>query len=130
MPATTINFYNKFIPKMTEILPLYMLSKGSKSINLNLVQIDSFEKAKIALTKTTLINHPKSNAKNISRRAFLVFRCASDIAIGAVLGQVIHNIVYPLAFYSKILNPAQVNYRTFDRELVAVYLSIRHFRYF
>ena len=75
-----INLYNRFIPKMAEILPpLYMLLNGSKSINLNSIQIDSFEKAKIALTKTTLLNHPKSNVET------RISADASDIAIGAGL---------------------------------------------
>ena len=42
-----INFCNRFIPKMAVILqPIINAIKGSKSINLNSVQIDSFEKAK------------------------------------------------------------------------------------
>lgn len=36
----------------------------------------------------------------------------------------------PLAFFSRKLSPAEINYSTFGRELLAVYASIRHFRYF
>jgi hypothetical protein len=35
----------------------------------------------------------------------------------------------PLAFYSKKLSPTEVKYSTFDRELLAAYLTIRHFRF-
>jgi hypothetical protein len=35
----------------------------------------------------------------------------------------------PLAFYSTKLSPAQLNYSAFDRELLAVFMAIRHFRF-
>ena len=35
----------------------------------------------------------------------------------------------PLAFFSKKLNSAQLNYSAFDRELLAIVLSIRHWRF-
>ena len=34
-----------------------------------------------------------------------------------------------IAFFSKKLSPAEQHYSAFDRELLAVYLSIKHFRY-
>ena len=55
---------------------------------------------------------------------------ASDIAMGAALEQKIDGIIKPLAFFSRKLKPAQTRYSTFDRELLAVYETIRHFRYF
>ena len=36
----------------------------------------------------------------------------------------------PLSFFSKALKPAETRYSTYDRELLAIYLAIRHFRYF
>ena len=36
----------------------------------------------------------------------------------------------PLSFFSKALKPAETRYSTFDRELLAIYLTIKHFRYF
>jgi hypothetical protein len=35
----------------------------------------------------------------------------------------------PLGFFSKKLEPAQVKYLAFDRELLACFLGIRHFRF-
>ena len=35
-----------------------------------------------------------------------------------------------MAFFSKHLQKAEINYSAFDRELLALYLTIRHFRYF
>ena len=36
----------------------------------------------------------------------------------------------PISFFSKKLSPAELNYSTFDRELLAIYLAVRHFQYF
>ncbi|BHF74015.1 hypothetical protein SprV_0401709900 [Sparganum proliferum] len=48
-------------------------------------------------------------------------------AVGAVLHQQVNNQLQPLAFFSQNLQPAQTRYSTFSRELLAVYLAIRHF---
>lgn len=54
---------------------------------------------------------------------------ASDIAIGGVLQQTVNNIVQPLAFFSRKLSLPETKYSTYDRELLAVYSSVRHFRH-
>ena len=53
----------------------------------------------------------------------------SNIAIGAVLEQRVGQVWKPLAFFSKQLRTPELTYSTFDRELLALYLSIRHFRF-
>ena len=54
---------------------------------------------------------------------------ASDTAAGAVLQQQI-NDWHPIAYFSKKLRPAETRYSTFDRELLAIYPAIKHFRHF
>ena len=54
---------------------------------------------------------------------------ASDFAVGAVLQQCIDNVWQHLSFFSKKLAPAETRYSAFDRELLAVYATIRHFRH-
>ena len=55
---------------------------------------------------------------------------ASDGAVGAALNQVVGGELTPIGFFSKSLNATQKNYPTFDRELLAIFLVIKHFRYF
>ena len=55
---------------------------------------------------------------------------ASDIGLGATLEQYVSGSWQPLAFYSRQLRAAELKYSAFDRELLAIYLPIRHFRYF
>ena len=54
---------------------------------------------------------------------------ASDFAVGGVLQQHIDNVWQPLSFFSKKPTPAATRYSAFDRELLAVYATIRHFRH-
>ncbi|MEL7341755.1 MAG: RNase H-like domain-containing protein, partial [Bacteroidota bacterium] len=52
------------------------------------------------------------------------------LAVGGVLQQQLYGNWHPIAFFSKRLQPAEVKYSTFGRELLAIYLSIRHFRHY
>ena len=55
---------------------------------------------------------------------------ASEYAVGAVLQQYIDGEWRPIALFSRKQHPPETRYSTFDRELLAVYLAIRHFQYF
>nr|VZI26166.1 unnamed protein product [Spirometra erinaceieuropaei] len=55
---------------------------------------------------------------------------ASTVAVGAVLQQHTNDSTRPLAFFSKKLSPAETRYSTFGRELLAIYLAVKHFRHF
>ena len=127
-----VNFYRRFIPQCSHILqPLtdMLASKGSttKTGNATLEWSEqatsAFHKIKNALADSTLLSHPKPDAE------LCLMTDASDVAVGAVLQQRINNAWQPLGFFSKRLQPAETRYSTFGRELLAVYLSIRHFRH-
>ena len=84
----------------------------------------SFSAVKKALASATLLAHPKPHALTN------VMTDASNTAVGAVLQQYIDGQWQPISFFSKKLQPAEMCYSTFDRELLAVDLAIKHFRYF
>ena len=120
-----LNFYNRFLPNIALTLkPLYTCLKGRKEIEWNNELKLSFTAAKEILAKRTLLIHPQMDATT------RITVDASDIAMEAALEQDINGIIYPLAFFSRKLTPAQTRYSTFDRELLAIYEAIRHFRYF
>lgn len=54
---------------------------------------------------------------------------ASDTAIGAVVQQQAEQGWQPLAFFSKKLSGAQKKYSPYDRELLAIYTTIKYFRH-
>ncbi|UYV85023.1 hypothetical protein LAZ67_X004325 [Cordylochernes scorpioides] len=82
-----------------------------------------FEQCKQALANTALLAYPDAELP--------ISLCtdASDRAVGSVLQQLDNNIWKPIAFFSKKLNPAQCNYSTYDRELLAIHLSIKFFKH-
>nr|VZI01415.1 unnamed protein product [Spirometra erinaceieuropaei] len=54
----------------------------------------------------------------------------STAAVGAALQQHLAGSTQPLAFFSKKLLPAETRFSTFGRELLAIYLAVKHFRNF
>ena len=83
----------------------------------------AFSESKQILANATLLVHPDSTAQ-------LNITCdAGDVAVGGVLQQFLNGMWQPLSFFSKKLNPAETRYSAFDRELLAVYVTIKHFRH-
>ena len=123
-----INFYRRFIPQCATILqPLTDLLSPKNSnhdhFHLKGDAASAFTAIKTALANATLLVHPSSTAP------YCLMADASNSAVGGVLQQHIDGIWKPIAFFSKRLQPAEIKYSTFGRELMAVYLSIRHFRH-
>ena len=79
---------------------------------------------KAALAHATLLHHPKANAPTS------ITVDASDLAIRAQLDQLHNGYWVSIAFFSRKLLSAEKKYSTFDRELLAAYQAVRHFRHF
>jgi hypothetical protein len=84
--------------------------------------VAAFQAAKDALCAASRLAHPDPEAE------VNLVTDASNSAVGAVLQQRVAAGWQPLAFFSKKLDSAQLNYSAFDRELLAAYLGLRHFR--
>ena len=123
-----INFYHRFIPGCAGILhPLHtLLSSSTKNATLEWTpdSVSSFVNIKDALADASLLCHPHLNADTC------IIVDASDVAVGAVLQQHINSVPCPISYFSRKLRPAETRYSTFDRELLAIYLAIKHFRHF
>ena len=116
------NFYRRFVPAVAQtMLPIFEALAGKPKMSWNMVA--AFRNTKKALADATLLVHPAWNAP-ISLTAD-----ASDRVIGAVLEQFVDEGWQPLAFFSKKLRSPEKKYAAFDRELLALYVSIRYFRY-
>ena len=122
-----INFDHIIIPHLVTVLaPLHALSSSVKSANAPLTWTPSltrsFRAAKSALLTIVQFVHPDPDPSV----PISITTDASDAAVGAVLSQGTHNS--PLGFYSEKLSEAEKKYSAFDKELLALYLSIKHFR--
>ena len=125
-----INYYNRFIPNCSAHLqPLYSMLKPAKkgqSIKLSWTQEaeEAFLNSKKLLINGSTLSFPVPDAETS------ISTDASNIGTGAVLQQFIDGGCKPIAFISQKFNNAESKYRTFDRELLAIYKSIKRFRYF
>ena len=121
-----VNFYHRFIPAAAQLMsPLFeALTSQTKTLVWNDTMTQAFDNIKKALAKATLLAHPRHDAP------ISLTTDASDRAVGAVLQQWTDESWEPLAFFSKKLRPPEQKYSAFDRELLALYLGIRHFRHF
>ncbi|GFS77053.1 transposon Tf2-8 polyprotein [Trichonephila clavipes] len=119
-----------FLPKAAE--QQYLLSeflkgskgkKDSKPLNWSSEAITAFQRCKQALADAALLAHPSPSAP------LALHVDASDYAIGGALHQVVDSELQPLAFFSRKLTSSEKSYSAYDRELLAIYSAIRHFRY-
>lgn len=83
----------------------------------------AFIQSKKALKHAATLTYPRPGVP------LALMTDASNNAAGGVLQQKINNVWKPLGYFSKAFTEAQKKYSTFDRELLAIYLSIDHFRY-
>jgi len=83
----------------------------------------AFKKAKDELANATLLAFPDPSAQ------FAVQTDASGSAIRAVLQQRQGQDWRLLSFSSRRLTPTQCNYSAYDRELLAIYAAVKHFRF-
>ena len=123
-----MSYYHRFLPDAADLLrPLHVLldqkRKRSAPIEWSPAAEDAFQRTKLALSQATRLTHPTPGA------ALSLQVDASDTGVGAVLQQHSDGAWVPLAFFSRSLQPAETRYSTFGRELLAVYLAVKHFRH-
>ncbi|SOV01667.1 uncharacterized protein UDID_18169 [Ustilago sp. UG-2017a] len=121
------NFYRKFIPQYSRTAyPLtQLLRKEAQSAPFawhNDTQ-HAFEQLRSAFGTDTILRHFDPT------RPIIVETDASDFAVAAVLSQSFdQGARHPIAFFSKKLDPAQLNYPIFDKEMFAIVAAFKHWR--
>jgi hypothetical protein len=120
-----VNFYRRFMPGLAGLVkPLTDLLRGSPTqLEWTPEAETAFDAAKVALKDCTVLAHPRPNS------ILSLAVDASDTHVGGVLQQLDSGSWRPLAFFSRKLSTAEEKYSTFDRELLAAFSAIRHFRY-
>ena len=124
-----VNFYHRFMPEIAKkLIPLHKTVGSVKTKNGPIEWSDecqaSFDPAKKALADITILHHPSPSAE------MTLTVDASDVAMGGQIEQKIEGKFSPIAFFSKKLSLAERKYSAFDRELLAIYSAIQHFRHY
>ena len=120
-----INYFRRFVPAAAAILR--PLTDGLRGKPADFEWTDrmtiAFNAAKAALSTATRLQHPVPDAR------LAIASDASQCHVGGVLQQWVDGAWAPLAFFSKKLNQAEEKYSTFNRELLAAFATVKHFRF-
>ena len=116
------NYYRKLIPCFAEIcIPLNKLLRKGSLFEWTEECERAFEKLKSALISPPVLQYPDFSQNN----EFILHTDASGIAIGSML---CNSNNMPIAYASRSLNKAELNYPTIEKELLAIVWSIKYFR--
>lgn len=116
-------FYRRFIKDFSKIAkPLTNLLVKDTPFQFNDDCLNAFDTLKQKLTTAPIVTAPDWSLP------FEIMCDASDIAVGAVLGQRKDKLLHVIYYASHVLNPAQLNYATTEKELLAVVYAFDKFR--
>ena len=118
-----VNFYRTFIPNYSKtILPILKLLKKDSRFDWNKLCSESFQNLKNSFKSSSILVHADTSKR------FIVETDASDFALGGVLSQYHGDTLRPVAFYSRKLSPAKINYEIYDKELLAIVVCFYQWR--
>lgn len=116
-------FYRRFIHDFSKITkPLCKLLEKDVPFNFSNECLNAFNTLKEKLTSAPVIVAPDWDLP------FELMCDASDLAVGAVLGQRKGRVLHVIYYASKTLIDAQINYATTEKEMLAVVFAFDKFR--
>lgn len=119
------SYFRKFILKYAEISkPLSELLHKNRPWGWGLPQQEAFDKLKLALTRTPVLQIFDSNLE------CRLYTDASRIGIGGILVQLDDGKEHPVAYFSKQTTFEQQKYHSFELETLAVVMSVQKFRHY
>src|SRR5882672_11333862 len=116
------NFYRRFIIGFSDnIIPLIRLTRKDTPFSWGPDQMKAFRALKRAFTTAPILVH--FNPDN----PIVVETDASDYAIAAIISQISPDdgYIHPIAFYSRSMQPAELNYEIYDKELLAIFKAFQ-----
>lgn len=123
----TLNFFRQMVPNFAQkaypLTELLRMHPKSKELPWDDEAQSSFDTLKHELANCPTLAFPSPETSDLQ----LVSDC-SDNAAGAALYQMVDNVPHPISFFSYKLSQPQRSYSTYDRELLALYKSILHFK--
>jgi len=117
------NFYRMFIRDFGGICkPLHDLTRKDQEFVWRKEHQQAFERIKELIAKDPVLKLPDPSLP------YEVETDASDFALGGVLGQKHDGKLHPVAFFSKKLSGAPLNYPVHDKELMAIVEAFKEWR--
>lgn len=119
------SYYWRFIANLSKIaLPLFKRLTKDVTFDWNGNCQTTFEKLKEKLSATPVLRGPNWTLP------FRISTDASDIVVGASLGQKEDGSTYAIYFISKNLTPAEFNYTVTEKEMLAIIHAVNTFRHY
>ena len=116
-------FYRRFIKDFSKIAkPLSNLLNKDVVFQFDEECLTAFETLKDRLVSASVITAPDW------RKEFELICDANDYPVGSVLGQRREKVFHSIYYASKVLNDAQLNYATTEKELLAIVYALENFR--
>ena len=117
------NFYRRFIRDYGIIAkPLIQLTKNNVPFQFSLECQAAFDLLKNLLTTAPLLRHYHQDLP------CLLETDASDVVVAGVLSQQHDGDWFPVAYFSKTMLPAELNYAVHDKEMLAIIRSFANWR--
>ncbi|CAM8939656.1 unnamed protein product [Rhodiola kirilowii] len=118
-----VGFYRHFIKDFPKIAkPLIDLLHNDVAFVFDDACFQAFEKLKSALISAPIVQPPDWDLP------FELMCDASDFAIRAILGQRVEQKLHVIYYSSKVLDHAQANYSTTEKEMLAIVYAFKKFR--
>eukprot|EP00877_Chromochloris_zofingiensis_P013639 jgi/Chrzof1/8529/Cz03g14150.t1 len=118
-------FYRRFVPGFSKVtVPLTELLKDGVDYKWDFEQRHAFDTLKGLMVKAPVLKIANPNAP------FVIHTDCSDFALGAVIMQEYDGKLHPVAYHSRKLIPAEMNYPVHERELLAVVDSVKQWEHY
>jgi hypothetical protein len=118
-------FYRRYIKDFSSIAtPLNALLRKDVKFDWSTACQEAVDALKFALTTYPVLHHP------VEGRKFIIGTDASLNGLGAVLQQRENDALYPIAFASRSLKPAEKNYSVPELEALAIVFAVTKWRHY
>jgi hypothetical protein len=126
MVLCAVGWYRKFIKDFSTIArPLTWLLEKDVTFTWGKEQDDAFNTLKHELVKAPVLAHPDPT------RPFVVTTDASKVGLGGELSQEdAQGQLHPVAYFGRALTKRERSYPTYDREVMVMRGTLKHFRYY
>jgi reverse transcriptase-like protein/integrase-like protein/chromodomain-containing protein len=121
-----VNYLRKFVKGFSQIaIPLYKLTHENVPFIWSQECQNAFDTLKRMISSAPVLSHVDQS------KPFVVETDASDFALGAVLLQEDRDgDLRPCAYFSHALGPAERNYTTYEKELLAIKAAFEEWRHY
>ena len=119
-----VNFYRRFVAQFAHLArPLTRLLSKTSPYVWGEEQQAAFETLKAALSSAPVLRSPDHD------KPFVIHSDASELAVGAVLQQDFGDGLQPIAYHSRTYTPAEQNYPTREKEMLAIIEAAKQWRH-